>query len=76
MSPKKEEISSYTNKKNQKFVYLEKFERTKEAIKTKFDNQDYNIELLEKKVSILVTVLSVLAAVVISFAVMWILISI
>ena len=49
MSPKKEEISSYTNKKNQKFVYLEKFERTKEAIKTKFDNQDYNIELLEKK---------------------------
>lgn len=75
MSPKKEEISSYTSKKKQ-FVYLEKFNRTKEAIKTKFDNQDYNIELLEKKVSILITVLSVVAAVVISLAVMWILISI
>ena len=37
MSVKKEEVSSYTNKKKQKFVYLEKFERTKEAIKNKFE---------------------------------------
>ncbi len=37
---------------------------------------DYLLELLEKKVSILITVLSVVAAIVISLAVMWILISI
>lgn len=76
MSVKKEEISSYTNKKKQKFVYLEKFERTKEAIKNKFDQQNYSIELLEKKISILVTVLSILTAVVISVALMWVIISI
>jgi hypothetical protein len=76
MSVKKEEISSYTSKKKQKFVYLEKFERTKEAIKNKFDEQNYSIELLEKKISILVTVLSILTTVVISVALMWVIISI
>jgi len=90
MSPKKEEISSYTSKAKQRFVYLEKFERTKQAIRIKleeqdsdiellghkFNKQEYYIELLEKKISILTAVLSIASAVLISVIALWIIISI
>tara|TARA_Y100000389_G_C17442968_1_gene509812 strand:+ start:1560 stop:1796 length:237 start_codon:yes stop_codon:yes gene_type:complete len=64
MSPKKEETLSYTkNKKDKKrYVYLEKFERTKDAIKSKFDNQDLTLSFLEKKINMLIGLVSVLAA--------------
>lgn len=64
MSIKKEETLSYTkNKKDKKrYVYLEKFERTKDAIKSKFDNQDLTLNFLEKKINMLIGLVSVLAA--------------